>query len=150
MPPLDHQSPKLALEITATPDLADLDILRNGLTAFNEADVGPADKQDLVAFVRDADGKVQGGLSGYTAWGWLYVQWLWLAEPSRGQGFGGRLLDLAEVEARERGCHGAFIDTFSPKARKAYEKQGYQAFGEMADFPKGRSRVFMQKSLVAQ
>lgn len=144
----DNQQSTFALEITTKPDPADLAVVQEGLTAFNETDVGPADKQALVVFVRDAHNAVQGGLSGYTAWGWLYIQWLWLAEPTRGQGLGGKLLSGAEAEAIARGCHGAFIDTFNTRARKTYEKYGYRSFGEMKDFPKGRSRVFLQKRLV--
>jgi GNAT superfamily N-acetyltransferase len=87
------------------------------------------------------------GISGYTAWGWLYVQWLWVAEAQRGQGLAGRMLAAAEREAKIRGCHGAYIDTFSPLALKIYRRAGYVAFGALEDFPKGRTRTFLQKPL---
>jgi len=93
------------------------------------------------------NGHDPGGISGYTAWGWLYVQWLWVDEKLRGQGTAGRMLEAAEREAVARGCHGALIDTFSPVAAKTYERQGYQPFGTLADFPVGRSRIFLQKQL---
>lgn len=137
------------LEVTVEPSEADLAIVRDGLVAFNEADVGPAGRIGLAVIVRDGDGRVVGGLSGYSAWGWLYVQWLWLAESHRGQGLAGRMLSQAEAEAMTRGCHGAYIDTFSPVALKAYRRQGYEPFGTLADFPKGRVRTFLQKSLRA-
>ena len=41
------------------------------------------------------------------------------------------------------------IDTFNPKAAKAYERQGYWPFRVLPDFPVGRSRVFLQKKLLA-
>lgn len=138
----------LSIDLTATPTDTDLAIIGDGLTGFNTADVGPSGRLALAIFVRDDTGAIQGGLSGYTAWGWLYVQWLWLAEPMRGQGLAGRLLDMAETEAIVRGCHGAYIDTFNPQALRAYQQQGYVAFGELPDFPKGRTRTFLQKSLV--
>jgi GNAT superfamily N-acetyltransferase len=87
------------------------------------------------------------GISGYTAWGWLYVQWLWVDESLRGRTIAGRMLDAAEKEAAARGCHGAYIDTFSPVALKTYVRQGYAPFGAMDDFPKGRTRTFLQKRL---
>ena len=59
----------------------------------------------------------------------------------------GRMLDAAEQEAVARGCQSAWIDTFSPKAAKVYERQGYRPFGTLADFPVGRSRIFLQKKL---
>jgi GNAT superfamily N-acetyltransferase len=135
-------------EVTDAPPAAALDAIGNGLTAFNAADVGPSERRPLAVLVGgpEAEGK-RGGLSGYTAWGWLFVQWLWLPEDLRGQGLAGKLLAAAEEEARRRGCHGAWIDTFNPQARRAYERQGYEAFGELPDFPPGRSRVFLKKRL---
>jgi predicted GNAT family acetyltransferase len=75
------------------------------------------------------------------------VQWLWLDDGLRGKGMAGRMLDMAEIEAVKRGCHGAYIDTFNPVALRVYERQGYVPFGELADFPKGRTRTFLQKPL---
>ncbi|WP_105437752.1 GNAT family N-acetyltransferase [Neorhizobium sp. T25_13] len=135
------------LDMTASPLPEDLAAISEGLTAFNEADVGPSERQALAILIRDIDGKVIGGLSGYTAWGWLFTQWLFIPETLRGEGMAGKLLSQAEQEARARGCHGAWIDTFSPVARKAYMRQGYEIFGELLEFPKGRTRTFLRKAL---
>jgi GNAT superfamily N-acetyltransferase len=135
------------LELTATPSPDDLAVIGETLTAFNHADVGPADRRTLAVLIRDEDGTVVGGLSGYTAWGWLFTQLLFVPENQRGIGLAGRLLTMAEQEAASRGCHGAWIDTFSPTALKAYLKQGYEIFGELPEFPKGRTRTFLRKAL---
>lgn len=135
------------LELTATPAEADLAAIGAGLSAFNAADAGPSGRLPLAVVLRDAGGAVVGGISAYTAWGWLYVQWLWLAEPWRGKGWAGRMLAAAEAEARGRGCHGAWIDTFNPVALAAYQRAGYQVFGTLPDFPPGRARSFLQKRL---
>jgi GNAT superfamily N-acetyltransferase len=137
----------LALELTADPDPDELAVIGDSLAAFNADDVGSAEKRVLAIFVRDEQQAIQGGLSGYTAWGWLYVQWLWIAEAHRGKGLAGRVLAMAEAEAADRGCHGAYIDTFSPQALSAYQRTGYAVFGELADFPRGRTRWFLQKPL---
>ena len=137
------------LEITADPSPKELAFLGERLSAFNDSDVGAAGRKALAVFVRDEDGAVVAGISGYTAWGWLHVQWLWVDERLRGRHMAGRMLDAAEQEAIARGCHGALIDTFNPKAVKAYERQGYRPFGVLPDFPVGRSRVFLQKKLLA-
>ena len=134
------------LELTAEPNAAELDAIGDGLAAFNSADVGPSGRVPIAVLVR-GEGKVLGGISGYTAWGWLYVQWLWLDESLRGQGMAGRVLQIAEDEAVRRGCHGAYIDTFNPVALRVYQRQGYVPFGELKDFPKGRTRTFLQKAL---
>ncbi|MFB9952278.1 GNAT family N-acetyltransferase [Rhizobium puerariae] len=134
-------------EVTASPLPEDLATIGDGLSAFNDADVGPSGRKPLAVLIRDAEGKVIGGLHGYTAWGWLFTQWLFIPEALRGGGMASKLLTEAEGEARSRGCHGAWIDTFSPVARKAYMRQGYEIFGELPDFPAGRTRTFLKKTL---
>lgn len=136
----------LTIHITDSPTAAELERIGEGLAAFNESDVGPSGRRPLAAVVRFGD-ELVAGLSGYTAWGWLYVQWLWVDEAQRGQGLAGRLLVAAEAEARARGCHGAHIDTFSPQALHVYQKAGYVVFGTLPDFPPGRTRSFLSKSL---
>jgi GNAT superfamily N-acetyltransferase len=137
---------ELAIDVTASPSAADLETIGGGLAAFNEADVGLADRKPLVVVVRDGSAVVA-GISGYTAWGWLYLQWLWIAEGQRGRRLADRMLAAAETEARARCCHASYIDTFNPVALKVYLRAGYKPFGELADFPKGRTRTFLQKPL---
>lgn len=136
-----------AIVVTATPTPGELEAIGGGLSAFNESDVGPADRTPLAVVVRNSAGTIVAGISGYTAWGWLYLQWLWVAESQRGAGLAGRMLTLAEAEGRARGCHAAYIDTFNPVALKTYQRAGYTAFGQLDDFPKGRTRTFLQKRL---
>ena len=138
---------ELEITVTADPSPGVLEVIGGRLAAFNEADVGPADRKALAVVVRNAAADIVGGISGFTAWGWLYVQWLWVAETERGRGLAGTMLAEAEAEARARGCHGAYIDTFSPVALKTYQRAGYTAFGALEDFPRGRTRTFLQKRL---
>ena len=138
---------KTSLEVTAEPLPQDLAFLSASLTAFNDADVGASDRKSLAVFVRDEHGAIVAGVSGYTGWGWLYVQWLWVDEKLRGQRMAACILDAAEKEAIARGCHGAWIDTFNPIAEKVYRRQGYEPFGKLPDFPVGRSRIFLRKKL---
>lgn len=137
------------LDLTDTPLDADMAVIMSGLTGFNTADVGPPERRPLAVLIRDDDGKVIGGTLGFTAWGWLFTQWLFVPEVLRGQGLAGRLLAEAEAEAIARGCHGAWIDTFNPRALRVYQREGYEIFGELPDFPPGRSRTFLQKRLAA-
>lgn len=137
----------LTFTVTGEPTAEDLATIGGALTAFNDADVGASGRQAIAVVVRDAAGAIVAGISGYTAWGWLYVQWLWVADDARGGGVAGRMLAAAEAEGRARGCHGAYIDTFSPVALKVYQRAGYVPFGELKDFPPGRTRTFLQKRL---
>lgn len=84
------------LEVTETPSPTDLKFLGDQLTAFNDSDVGPSQRMPLAVFVRDESDRVVGGISGYIAWGWLYIQWLWVDESFRGQHMAGRMLAVAE------------------------------------------------------
>ncbi len=137
----------MRFELTDAPALGDLDTVSRGLMDFNDADVGPMNRRPLAIFVRRDDGTVEAGLSGYTAWGWLFTQWLWVGEPLRGKGYATRMLALAEAEAIARGCHAAWIDTFNPVALKIYRRAGYEVFGELPEFAAGRPRSFLKKTL---
>ena len=63
-------------------------------------------------------------------------------------GVGRELMAQAEARATERGCHSAWLDTFSFQARGFYEKLGYVEFGTL-DYPPMHKRHFMKKRLVA-
>jgi GNAT superfamily N-acetyltransferase len=138
------------LALTDAPAESDLAAISKGLTDFNAADIGPSGRRTLAILIRDESGNTIGGISGYTGWGWLFTQWLFVPQALRGQGIAGKMLELAETEALARGCHSAWIDTFNPQALRAYQRQGYKVFGELPDFPAGRSRCFLQKRLVGE
>lgn len=57
------------LETTADPSPKELAFLGEQLSAFNDSDVGPANRKALAVFVRDEHGAVVAGISGYTASG---------------------------------------------------------------------------------
>ena len=126
-------------------------VILDGLRDFNRTVLAPGLVVDdlAVALKEPATGTVMGGLWGRTGWGWLAVELIYVPEEWRGKGLATRLLALAEAEAMRRGCHAAWIDTLNPDALRLYESVGYQRFGELKDYPKGGSRVFLQKSLTA-
>lgn len=132
-----------------TPDPADEQAVRDGLSRYNLAHTDNADDtfQRLDYFVRDADGTVIGGLIGGTYWGWLHVDILWLSEGLRHQGYGSRLLAAAEEEAVRRGCRHAHLDTMDFQALPFYQRHGYTIFGALHDLPPGHTRFFLQKHL---
>lgn len=117
------------------------------LVAYNDRQAGPSGSRPLSVAVRDDQGRVTGGLWGHTGFGWLFVQYLAVPEALRGRGVGTQVMRLAEREAMQRGCHGAWLDTFEFQARGFYERLGYTCFGELADYPKGQARYFMKKTL---
>jgi GNAT superfamily N-acetyltransferase len=138
---------ELQLTVSDQADDADYAAVTARLSAFNDADVGASGTKPLMVKVCEEGGELAAGIYGYTAWGWLYVQKLWVAEALRGTGWAARMLEAAEHEARRRGCHGAWIDTFNPVALKVYTRAGYRPFGALEDFPFGRTRTFLSKTL---
>ena len=118
------------------------------LVQFNESRAGASGNRPLIVELRDANGTVVGGLWGATAYGWLFVQLLAVPDELRGLGLGRRLMIEAEEEARRRGCHSAWLDTFQFQSRGFYERLGYSCFATLPEYPKGYSRYFMRKDLV--
>ena len=120
----------------------------HALDAASRDRIGPAKPRLLVIPIRDDAGVAIGGLWGVTLFRWLHVEMLLVPEPMRGQGVGTALMELAETEARSRGCLGMHVDTFSFQAAPFYEKMGFSQFGVLDDCPPGHARLFFQKRLV--
>ena len=140
--------PGVPLSIEAKPAAADAEALAWSLEAYNEAAwPGHQTWQELGLFLRDAQGRILGGLTGATYAGWLSVQYFWLSAPLRGGGIGAELIALAERKAVERGCHSAYLDTFGFQAPEFYARLGYQEFGRLPYPPRGE-RIFLRKTLV--
>ena len=118
------------------------------LGAFNRTKVGPEGVRPLGLLLRaSADAPIEGGVVGWSWYGWLHIAFVYLPELLRGAGLGRRLLQRTEAIARERGCHGIWLDTFSFQARGFYEKLGFSVFGELEDYPPGHGRIFLKKRL---
>jgi len=135
--------------VTDTPDPAARDVILRNLIAFNTTQAGAPGPHTLALLLHDKAGAVTGGLWGRTAWGWLFVELLYIPKDRRGSGLGARLLRRAEDEAWGRGCRHAWLDTFSFQARGFYEKLGYRVFGSLENYPVGHSRFFLTKALSA-
>jgi len=103
--------------------------------------------QQGFAMIASVEGRSVGGLIGSTNLGWLHVSLLAVAPEARRGGVGRMLLNAAESLARERGCHGAWLDTFEHQGPEYYPRLGWEKFGELPDFPKGSCRRFYRKSL---
>jgi GNAT superfamily N-acetyltransferase len=140
-------SSPLLLTTETEPDQATAHAISDGLDAYNNFTVPGGDWKPLWIVGRDGAGSVQAGIRGVTEFDWLFVIWLWVAEPFRRQGVGSRLLSGAETIARERRCSSCYLDTFSFQAPEFYKRHGYQEFGRLENFPPGHSRIWLRKAL---
>lgn len=126
---------------------ADRAVVLAKLAAFEEAAAGPLDIKPLDVLIKDAGGATVGGLIGRTLFRWLIVELLFVPAEYRGRGLGADIMARAEAIARERGCLGIWLDTFSFQAPGFYEKLGFERFGQVDGHPPGAARVFLQKRL---
>ena len=122
-------------------------IIGGGISNYNKEQAGDDKGKSLCFVLQTPEQEVVGGVIGATHWDWFYVDLMWIKEDLRGRGYGHRLLTLAEQEARQRGAKKAYLDTFSFQAPEFYKKHGYQAFGELLEFPPGHQRYFLTKQL---
>lgn len=88
-----------------------------------------------------------GGLTARVSYSRMFVELLFIPENLRGQGSGEKLMAEAERVAREFGCTGIWLDTFSFQAPGFYKRLGYTEFGTLSDYPPGFTRHFLHKNL---
>jgi ribosomal protein S18 acetylase RimI-like enzyme len=136
------------LTIETEPDPDAIQSLRSKLAAYNVAQMGGDDHHEEVFIsLRDEDARLVGGVVAEFVWGMCEVDFLWVHDDLRGEGYGCKLLAQVEQEAVKRGCQNIFLDTFSFQAPGFYQKLGYEIVAEIADYPPGRSKVFLRKRL---
>jgi GNAT superfamily N-acetyltransferase len=137
----------LDLIVRTDPTPAEIAMLEDRLYEFNAATTGIFDAEGLAIFGRDGQGQVVAGLCGHTWGGCCEIRQVWVHEDHRGRGIGRRLLELAEAEARRRGCFQVILLTHSFQAPVFYHKLGFEVVGSLADYPRGYQHLTMRKVL---
>jgi GNAT superfamily N-acetyltransferase len=137
--------PRICFEPFA--DSAIKEFIQSGVDFHNMATTGHAAWYPANFVLRGDRDEVLGGLVGQI-WGlWLYVSFLWVAEPARGAGNATRLMRAAEDYAIERGCVGGYLTTYSFQAPGFYRKFGYEVVGTIDGFPPGHQFHLLSKKL---
>ena len=141
----------MILHVTDQPSEADQAAILDGLIAFNEAATGlrGRDRLDLAVLLRDAERRTIGGALGNSHHGWVRIELLFLPQALRRQGWGRRLMQAVEAEARARRCVGVRLETASFQARGFYEKLGYSVIGTLPDYPPGHALHWLAKRIEA-
>ncbi|MDF1538989.1 MAG: GNAT family N-acetyltransferase, partial [Candidatus Thorarchaeota archaeon] len=85
--------------------------------------------------IKNDDGKVIGGLTGYTTLGTMNFGELWVDEEYRNQGYGKDLLTTAETLARKKGCIASQTACFTFQNLDFLKSQGYSPYGVLDGYP---------------
>jgi GNAT superfamily N-acetyltransferase len=141
---------ELALTIFDTDDGHRATVLRTLACHMNDShrwSTGGVFRQLFVSLCA-SDGTVCGGVLAYTHGEWLEVEFVWVSEALRRQGFGTEMLAAVETEARERGCRRSYLDTGCSAVDVFFRSRGYRVTGELPNYHSSGSRFWMMKSLV--
>jgi GNAT superfamily N-acetyltransferase len=141
------ETSSLTFATETSPNEATIRAVESGLTAHATGLGLGTDWSPRWIIGRDRDEVVQAGIRFVLAFEWLFVNWLWVADPYRKNGVGSQLMAGAEAAARAQGCRGAYLDIFTFQAPKFYERLGYREFGRLNDFPSGHARIWFSKAL---
>ena len=135
------------ITVTDHIDEQDYKFLEGQMFTFNMDRTGYHDGRDVAILVRDDQGAIVAGLSGWTWGGMMKIQYLWVREDQRGKDYGTRLLQAAEAEGRARGCRQVALDTHSFQAPEFYPRFGYEVYGVLDDDPVGHKTYHLKKTL---
>ena len=135
--------------ISSEPTPHEVQYLEDRLYEFNSGATGITDGEWLAIFVRDDEGRIVAGLCGNTWGGCAELRQFWVDEAWRKQGWGTRLLEAAEREARRRGCRQMVLTTFSFQAPAFYAKHGFEVIAVVDDHPHGHKNLLLRKRLGA-
>ena len=129
------------------PNPEDRQIMVDGMLAYHKSKGHPRKTEFYSILLRGIDRKVVGTIVVSFLWNGMHINSLWIDDLIRNQGWGSKLLKMAEEEGMKRGCALAYTDTYSWQAPLFYEKMGYALYGKLDDFPKGSSLSYYCKKL---
>lgn len=135
------------IEFESNPKNKDTQILSDGI--FSEArkkkNLNPVSY--FAFFIRNEAKKIVGGCNGDILYGQLYISQLWVEEKLRGQGYGTKLMQLAEEYAKKMGIRFMSVNTMNFEAPEFYKKLGYYVEFERHGFDKDSVFYFLRKDL---
>jgi len=129
------------------PTREDLYVLAQGLVKNAQQQRDHKPTESFAFFVRDENLQIIAGANGYTFYGCMYVDQLWVDEKLRGKGYGTQLMLAAEELGRERGCTFAAVNTMDWEGLEFYQKLGYHVEFERHGFVKNSTFYYLRKDL---
>ena len=135
------------IDFESNPKSEDTQILGDGISENAKIKKGHKPVSFFAFFIRDENGKIVGGCNGDILFGQLYVGQLWVSENLRNQGYGTKLMQLAEEYAKKMGARFMSVNTMNFEAPQFYKKLGFYVEFERHGFDKGSIFYFLRKNL---
>lgn len=132
------------LEYTASPKPEEEQILFDGLSEEAYKAKGLAPMEPFAFFLKD-EGEVLGGIKGFSYYGCLYIDLLWITQKLRGKGWGTKLVLAAEEIAKKRMCTFITVNTMDWEASDFYKKLGYTIEYSRSGYAKNSTIHFFSK-----
>lgn len=140
----NHLDISLVYKENALPE--EIDIVREGIIS-EAVKTGMGRMTPFSFFMKDLKNHILGGAVGYTMYGLLYVDMLWVDTKFRGNGWGSKLLAAAENLGKKRNCTFACLVTMSWQALPMYQKLGYRIEYTKEGFENNTKMYCLRKSL---
>jgi GNAT superfamily N-acetyltransferase len=145
---MDTPQQEIDLVVTDMPSAAQRACVLETLRDFATPLVGRPDDKSYAVLVTDRPtGTIIGGLIAYSRWQEFFIDLIALPTHARGRGLGGRLLAMAEQEARTRGCSIVWLDSYAFQTNGFYEHHGFDVFARFEGPGPIYPRLFFKKSL---
>ncbi|MHA2874916.1 GNAT family N-acetyltransferase [Vibrio campbellii] len=138
----------MKLEFKLNPEQNDLDLIRDGIRAYNSMHLPDGDVDAVGCFARNDEGKIVGGLTGEMFNNTVFVEYLWVDVEARTSGVGSKLIALLEEQVKPHGVTYLYLDTYSFQALDFYLKLGFEKVGQYSGYPaSGIDKHFLQKQI---
>ncbi|HCR3464113.1 TPA: GNAT family N-acetyltransferase [Proteus mirabilis] len=136
----------MSLKITTAPTTNEINEIYEGLLTHNLQYIQMEQYTPLAVF-KEENGKKIGGITGDILGNWLRIRYLWVDKAYRGNNIGTELLQAMENTAKKKGAKYAGVDTFSFQALPFYQKQGFEVFGTLENYPISDKKYYLNKVL---
>lgn len=134
--------------IESAPDVQPIiHLLEDKLYEHNSAKVNKNDGALFSKVIRDENKTIIAGIAGWTWASACEITHLWVDERLRQNDIGKKLLEAAEVEAKNKSCRVMMIRSYDFQAPHFYKKNGYTIASTLSDFPPGHTYYLLTKKL---
>lgn len=122
-------------------------MLEEEIYKHNSVKINRSDGAIFSRVIKDENGEIIAGVTGWTWAGACEITLLWVHENLRKRGIGKLLLRAAEEEARSKKCSAILVRSYSFQAPQFYERHGFQTEHIMDNFPKGFRYYILTKQI---